>query len=100
MQKLIWIENNPIFCKESGTIDIENKPYMKLCFECCRTCNGQYQNCVQKSTPARQTCLKTAYECAGECSKKSSLNIDGDELNRKRKSVNCYGQIAYVPEYV
>lgn len=76
MQKLIWIENNPIFCKESGAIDIENNPYMKLCFfECCRTCNGQYHNCVQKSTPARQTCLKTDYECASECSKKSALNI-------------------------
>ncbi|KAL9962818.1 hypothetical protein ACROYT_G031963 [Oculina patagonica] len=74
LQKLVWIENYPIFCKETGRLDIEKKPYLAACFFfCCRKCNGAYHKCVL--TNPREYCLKAAYECAGTCLLESSLKI-------------------------
>jgi len=74
LQKLFWIENHPIFCKESGRIDIDQKPYFADCFFfCCRSCNAKYHECVL--TLRREDCLRAAYECVGTCLHGSSLQI-------------------------
>ncbi|KAJ7323418.1 hypothetical protein OS493_031893 [Desmophyllum pertusum] len=74
LEKLIWIENNPMFCKATARIDIEEKPYLAACFFfCCRKCNINYHNCVV--TDVRENCLQAAYKCAGICVEESLLNI-------------------------
>lgn len=74
LQKLVWIENHPIFCKESGRIDIDQKPYLADCFFfCCRSCNVKYHECVL--TLRREDCLRAAYDCVGTCLHGSSLQI-------------------------
>ena len=73
-QRLVWIENHPLFCKESGRIDIDKKPYLAGCFFfCCRSCNAKYHECVL--TLRREGCLKAAYDCVGTCLHESSLQI-------------------------
>lgn len=73
-QRLFWIENNPIFCKESGRLDVDKKAYLAGCFFfCCRNCNVEYHKCVLKVP--KEYCLKAAYNCAGVCLKESSLKI-------------------------
>ena len=73
-QKLMWIDNNPVFCKESGTMDIENEPYLAGCFFfCCRRCNVEYYSCVL--TRRAVQCLELAYRCADGCVKDSSPQI-------------------------
>lgn len=68
------IENSPIFCQESGEIEISNQVYLANCFFfCCRECNKAFYNCVR--TLPKGPCLKVASDCGGKCAKDSSLNI-------------------------
>lgn len=74
LQRLVWIENHPLFCKESGRIDIDKEPYLAGCFFfCCRSCNAKYHEC--KQTLRREDYLKAAYDCVGTCLRESSLQI-------------------------
>ena len=68
------IENSPIYCQESGKIEIDHQMYLAKCFFfCCRECNKAFYNCVR--TVQKGYCLKVAFDCGGKCAKDSLLNI-------------------------
>ena len=75
-QKLVWIENNPIFCKKTGQLDIEKNTYLAFCFfDCCRKCNLQYHDCGLNPANNHAHCLRQAYGCASKCLTESSMSI-------------------------
>ena len=75
-QKLVWIENNPIFCNKTGQLDIEENTYLAFCFfDCCRKCNLQYHNCALNPANNHSHCLRQAYGCASKCLTESSMSI-------------------------
>ncbi|XP_027038414.1 uncharacterized protein LOC113666820 isoform X2 [Pocillopora damicornis] len=68
------IESSPIFCDESGKIEIQQQTYWAKCFFfCCRDCNKEFYDCY--NTSHRSYCLGLAFSCAEKCARDSSLSI-------------------------